>query len=234
MPPALKTPRLKLLGQTGGLVVYLVDGEHIRNHVDIDFTCGGNEAVYPNYVPKNEIWIDDALSPLDRTATLLHEIVERNLMVNKGWNYERAHDAASTAEKPFRKQLQANRPKTIDLPLVELELAKAPRAAADPNQRKERVKARVKAKEAAAEIQAGIAPIKTRAGRKKTIVVKPAKAPPAVEREYPRVAAVGRKRKRKKRDHEIADLLQGSAPEVANFLRGGTPAAHMRRLTMRR
>lgn len=220
---ALKTPRLKKLGYVGGLVVYLVDGEYVRNNLDIDFVCGGNEAVYPNYVPKNEIWIDDALSPLDRTATLLHEIVERNLMVNKGWSYERAHDAASTAERPFRKQLQKIRPRTIDLPLVELELAKAPRAAADPTQRKDRIKARMKAQTEAAKVQTAVPPLTTRTGRKKTIVVKPAKLPPPVDREYPRVAAVGRKRKEKRFDREIAD-----------FLRGSEPASHMRRLTVRR
>lgn len=208
---ALKIPRLKLLGRVGGLVVYLVDGEHIRNKIDIDFTCGGNEAVYPNYVPKNEIWIDDALSPLDRTATLLHEIVERNLMVNKGWSYERAHDAASAAERPFRKELQVKRPRTIDLPLVEVQLAKAPRAAADPTQRKERIRAKVKAETEAAQIQEAVRPIVTRTGRKKTIVVKPARVP-MPHREYPRVVAVGRKRQEARFDREIADYLRGKAP----------------------
>lgn len=124
----MKSPRLRCLGSCTGLVVYLVDGELVRNDLDIDFTCGGNEAVYPNYVPRSEIWIDNALSPLDRTATALHEIVERDLMMSKGWSYDRAHDAASARERVFRKELQAARPKGTDLRRVELALhAPAPK-----------------------------------------------------------------------------------------------------------
>jgi len=111
---SLKAPRLRLLGRVAGLPVYLVSGQQIRDEIDIDFTCGGNEGVYPTYVPAGEIWIDDALHTSDRMATTLHEIVERDLMIHHGWSYDRAHDAASEAERPFRKQLRHSRPKTFD------------------------------------------------------------------------------------------------------------------------
>ena len=119
----MKPPRIRLLGYVTGLAVYLVDGERVRNELDIDFTCGGNEAVYPNYVPKGEIWIDDVLGPLDQTATILHEIVERNLMLGKGWSYERAHDAASSRERPFRSILKRAQTKRLDLARVRAALA---------------------------------------------------------------------------------------------------------------
>lgn len=119
----VKAPRTRYLGHVRDLAIYLVDGERVRNELDIDFTCGGNEAVYPNYVPKGEIWIDDALSALDRTATLLHEIVERDLMIEKRWSYDRAHDAASARERPFRKALRKQPPRSIDLERVAKELA---------------------------------------------------------------------------------------------------------------
>lgn len=128
MPVSLRSPRLRLLGHVGPLPVYLVDGELVRNDIDIDFTCGGNEAVYPNYVPKGEIWIDDALTPLDRTATALHEIVERELMMQKNWSYDRAHDAASARERVFRKELVRDPPRSIDLRRVAIALhAPAPK-----------------------------------------------------------------------------------------------------------
>ena len=163
----MKSPRLRMLGFVAGLSVYLVDGEKVRNQLDIDFTCGGNEAVYPNYVPKGEIWIDNVLRPLDATATLLHEIVERNLMVNKGWSYERAHDAASAREKPFRRELARDRPAKIDLARAEkVLLTKAP-----PAERK------------------------------------------VVHREYPKVRAVGKRRKESRRDarlrRQLAHYLKG-------------------------
>ncbi len=124
----MKSPRIRLLGYVTGLPVYLVDGLLVRNKIDLDFTCGGNGAVYPNYVPRNEIWIDDALNAFDRTATVLHEIVERNLMFDRGWSYDRAHDAASASERVFREELALRPPRATDLHRVEAALlAGAPR-----------------------------------------------------------------------------------------------------------
>lgn len=115
----LKPPRLRLVGSCAGLSVYIVDGERVRHDHDIDFTMGGNEAIYPTYVPRGEIWIDDALHPLDATATTFHEIVERDLMLRLGWSYDDAHDAASECEIIFRKDLIAKRPSSLDLGRVE-------------------------------------------------------------------------------------------------------------------
>lgn len=115
----MKLPKLKFLGTLDGLKLYTVSGEHIRNHIDIDFTQGGNEAVYPEYNPKNEIWLDDTTTPLDQTATALHEIVERHLMMTRGMDYDQAHDIASETEMPFRQELarskRAGHAKTFDI-----------------------------------------------------------------------------------------------------------------------
>lgn len=160
--PMLKYPRTCYLGNITGLAIYVVDGEHVRNEIDLDFTQGGNNAVYPNYVPRGEIWIDDVLGTLDRTATLLHEIVELNLMTSKGWGYDRAHDAASAAERPFRRELMKNPPRTTDLARVSMALLKQPSTAA---------------------------------------VAKH-------DREYPRVAAVGKRRKSAKLAREVNAFIQ--------------------------
>lgn len=110
--------RIRRLGRLNDLDIWLVDGERIRNEIDIDFTCGGHHLVYPWYVPATDVFIDDALGPLDRTATLLHELVEHSLMDGRGWGYDRAHDAASTAEAPFRARLARRRQTAIDLTAV--------------------------------------------------------------------------------------------------------------------
>jgi len=102
----LESPRLRYLGRVAGLPIYLVSGEKVRNEMDIDFTQGGNDGIYPFYIPKGEIWIDDALHGLDRTATALHEMVERDLMVRHGMEYDPAHEIASSYERPFRQQLK--------------------------------------------------------------------------------------------------------------------------------
>ena len=114
----LEPPRIRRLGYVTGLPVYLVSGERVRNDIDIDFTQGGNEAAYPGYVPAGEIWIDDAMHVLDRIATIFHEIVERNLVLYGGINYDEAHDTACKREIAFRKELARKRPTTTDLSLV--------------------------------------------------------------------------------------------------------------------
>jgi len=110
----LQSPRRRLLGQGNGLLVYLVDGERVRNEIDVDFVNGGNAAVYPSYIPHDEIWIDDAQHPLDRTATALHELVERDLMLHHGRSYDSAHDLANMYERAFRRGLRHHRPLTYN------------------------------------------------------------------------------------------------------------------------
>lgn len=114
----LKPPRIKRLGFINGLAIYLVSGEKVRNEIDLDFTAGGSEAAYPNYIPKNEIWLDDALHVLDRIATIFHEIVERNLMLYRGIDYDDAHDTALKRELEFRRELIRKGPTSTDLRLV--------------------------------------------------------------------------------------------------------------------
>ena len=110
----LLRPRLRLLGRGEGLLVYLVDGEYVRNELDIDFVNGGNGAVYSHYIPLDEIWIDDAQRSLDRTATALHELVERDLMLHHGRSYDSAHDLANMYERSFRQRLKHHRPRSYD------------------------------------------------------------------------------------------------------------------------
>jgi hypothetical protein len=110
----LEPPRLRLLGRVAGLPIYLVSGEQIRNTIDVDFVFGGNDGIYPFYIPAPEIWIDDGQHGLDRNATALHEMVERDLMVRHGLDYDRAHDIASSYERPFRKQLSRDGVTTFD------------------------------------------------------------------------------------------------------------------------
>jgi hypothetical protein len=97
-----------------GLTIYLVNGEHVRNEIDVDFVNGGNGAIYPSYIPPDEIWIDDAQHALDRTATALHELIERDLMWHHGLGYDCAHDEANMYERAFRWGLRHHRPAKFD------------------------------------------------------------------------------------------------------------------------
>lgn len=81
---------------TSGVGVWIIDGRLVRSVFDVDFTEGGHDYVY-EFVPQNEVWIDNDLEEAERPYVLLHELHERNLMA-KGWNYDRAHEDSSKIE----------------------------------------------------------------------------------------------------------------------------------------
>ncbi len=79
-----------------GLSVWIVNGRLVRSGFDIDFTEGGHDYVY-EFVPENEVWIDDAIEEKERGYVLLHELHERNRMAI-GWSYHQAHAESSHVE----------------------------------------------------------------------------------------------------------------------------------------
>lgn len=85
-----------------GVKVYRVDGEHVRNEIDVDFSLGGHGYVY-DYIPKDEIWVDDVKSQTDFDKIVLHESVERTTMKEKDIDYESAHKMANRVESEARK-----------------------------------------------------------------------------------------------------------------------------------
>ncbi len=79
-----------------GVNVWIINGSLVRSVFDIDFTEGGHDCVY-EFVPHNEVWIDDAIVEEERGFVLLHELYERNRM-SKGWPYSKAHAESSRLE----------------------------------------------------------------------------------------------------------------------------------------
>lgn len=99
-----KTPK-KQIGKLGEFKLFLVDGEYVRNHVDIDFVAGGNPARYA-YCPKNELWVEEIYETeqdhIDIVASALHEYYECMLMSEDSLTYNKAHGTAAKLEKKFR------------------------------------------------------------------------------------------------------------------------------------
>ena len=79
-----------------GVSVWIVNGRLVRSVFDIDFTAGGHDKVY-EFVPEKEVWIDDDIVEIERGYVLLHELHERNRMIN-GWTYNKAHEESSKME----------------------------------------------------------------------------------------------------------------------------------------
>ena len=98
-PTRCHTRLWKKLGN--GVTVWYVNGRLVRSVFNLDFTEGGHEHVY-EFVPHNEIWIDDDLQQDEVGYVLFHELLERDLM-GKGMVYDSAHAEASRKEVHLRK-----------------------------------------------------------------------------------------------------------------------------------
>jgi len=94
-----KTPFAELLD---GTKIYIVDGTYIRNHFYIDFVLGGHGYVY-DFIPKNEIWVEQVKNNIDERHNLTHEIIEYLLMKHTDQDYENAHEFSAKAEDILRK-----------------------------------------------------------------------------------------------------------------------------------
>jgi len=89
------------VGVKGNKNIWIVDGFVIRRDLFGEFLYGGNSQRYP-WIPKDEIWIDNAISAEEFKYTLIHEINERDLMANGGMSYSEAHDSSSAVERRIR------------------------------------------------------------------------------------------------------------------------------------
>lgn len=85
-----------------GFLIRYVKGAVVRRYLDPKFLLGGHGYVY-DYIPKNEVWIDDAQDKREMKYSLTHELYEANLM-KKGMDYNSAHDFALAAEKYERRK----------------------------------------------------------------------------------------------------------------------------------
>jgi hypothetical protein len=98
---ALKKVRKSLMkGYGKKLKIWVVNGELVRSFFYIDFAGGGHDQVF-DFIPGNEIWLDDDISVKERKFILLHELHERNLMA-RGQDYPHAHLSATKAEDFYR------------------------------------------------------------------------------------------------------------------------------------
>ena len=82
--------------------VWLVNGQQIRDRLDVDFVLGGHDLRY-SFIPAGEIWVDEAAKPEERECLVAHEIEERRLMAG-GMEYGKAHEAANVVEAECRRK----------------------------------------------------------------------------------------------------------------------------------
>lgn len=89
------------LGRSQGQVIWVVDGGRVHQLLYPYFLAGGNDQRY-RYTPEFEVWIDSRMGLSELRYTILHELLERKLMRERGWTYDRAHDVAIAVEEKAR------------------------------------------------------------------------------------------------------------------------------------
>ena len=91
---------VKKINTAGDSAVWLVDGALIRKEINENFVkCAGNNQF--NFVPKNELWIDEDLDPKEYHYFIDRFIYEQELM-DSGKNYAKADKKADEFEKEER------------------------------------------------------------------------------------------------------------------------------------
>jgi hypothetical protein len=82
--------------------LWLVDGRGVRDRFYPEFTMGGHGLRY-RFIPRREIWIDDAVIASERAEVIAHEVLELQLM-RRGMSYPDAHRRASALERRLRRR----------------------------------------------------------------------------------------------------------------------------------
>jgi len=99
---ARRVVRKAMFGRLDDDEIWIVDGRAVRDHFDPNFTQGGHHWRY-RFVPRRQIWIDDAVAERELEYTLVHEAHELHLM-RRGMSYDDAHERALTVEKELRRR----------------------------------------------------------------------------------------------------------------------------------
>jgi hypothetical protein len=104
--------------------VVKVDGEKVRDDVNVEFTGGSHSGAIPE-IPKDEIWVEKDLSERDQRKIILHEAVEKALM-QQGKKLPKAHEVATSVEEKAR---ASSKTAAYDPPMNEAAIRQAGREA---------------------------------------------------------------------------------------------------------
>jgi len=83
-----------------GIIVYIVNGEAVRDTFESDYSQGGNGFRY-TFIPFNEVWIEDRFSEQEMRYIVTHEC-EELVRMRDGMSYSKAHDEAKAIEDKMR------------------------------------------------------------------------------------------------------------------------------------
>jgi hypothetical protein len=85
-----------------GISVYEVHGREVRDDLSVEFALGGHGAVYPKFIPDNEVWVEELPDSEDQCFNINQNLAEMFLM-RLGTGYREAHLVANKLEKRERR-----------------------------------------------------------------------------------------------------------------------------------
>jgi hypothetical protein len=88
--------------------IWIVDGDKVCRELYPEFIMGGNDQRY-RFNPVDDIWIDNRIAIEELEYTIAHELIERKLMQDKGWSYNRAHTEGGIATEKVMRERDARR-----------------------------------------------------------------------------------------------------------------------------
>lgn len=91
------------LGRREGQTIWIVDGDRVVRDLYPAFIMGGNDQRY-RFNPEDDVWIDNRIGIEELEYTIQHELIERKLMRERGWTYDRAHGEGLALEKRLRER----------------------------------------------------------------------------------------------------------------------------------
>jgi hypothetical protein len=110
----MKLPRIKKLQTIKDVSIWQVDGNYIRNKIDVNFNNSGHHFTF-HFIPVNEIWVDKDFSQRgDEKLLATQSFIERSLM-KKGVSYNKAlSDSVKIARQERKKSNDIPKNKTYD------------------------------------------------------------------------------------------------------------------------
>jgi hypothetical protein len=101
MPPGVPgKPYLVEYDRIGAIIVFIVNGQYVRENLDEEFTNFGQHYRF-RFIPPNEFWLDQQNVPGEQQFFIHHLLTEHRLMAG-GMSYDGALEKADAEEQAER------------------------------------------------------------------------------------------------------------------------------------
>jgi len=96
-------PYIEKIANVSGFDIWIVNGKHIRDNIDVEFTNFGQHFRF-KFIPRKEFWIDKERTPGEENFYIDHMLIEHRMM-EQGASYIDALAKANLSEKRYRKKM---------------------------------------------------------------------------------------------------------------------------------